>query len=596
MAGFLPDKFKGSTDRAPGQPRVKDIYPQVNHSILYGTHACNPDWYHIAYFAILLPQYVAVCCIIAPCIAHMLLIQAGINMAYSAIHQPQIVSDYTSYIAHMLVIQAGINMAYSEIHQPQLMDDNSTFRIDKDQASWIASLMAIATPVGALVCGPFMDLLGRRLFSVIATVPIILSWFILVLMPNSVWLLYVARVLAGFGGGLTTVSIVYISEISNAAWRPMLLCLNSVFVSLGILLTNILGVCLPWRVVALSAGCLTLTSAAAILAYNPESPYWLLTFSPSEKNFEQAKKSLRFLYPNQQMFAMEWDRLVTLSQEKRDKDPGQSESDGLIGKVKQSTSAFLQRSSLLPLALLMTIFLFQQLSGTYPIIFYAVQVFQSIGGHFGGGLDEDSATVLLGIIRFAMSLLTAGLSRMYGRRPLLIVSGVGMTISSFAAAIYLQKSSVFNNVFNKNQIVLNHTSLENLTYASVNVTNSNSSAPILGDPNVDNMANLIGLICILVFVSMSSLGFLIIPWTLIGEILPLSVRGMGGGLLVSFAYVLMFGVVKIFPFMLDVLHISGCFYFFSFTSLINVLIVYFFLPETLGKSFEEIAKFFVRPR
>uniref|UniRef100_A0A1B6KB92 Major facilitator superfamily (MFS) profile domain-containing protein n=1 Tax=Graphocephala atropunctata TaxID=36148 RepID=A0A1B6KB92_9HEMI len=529
---FLPDKFKGSTERPTGQPKVKDIYPQI----------------------------------IASC------------------------------IAHMLVIQAGINMAYSAILLPQLMADNSGFQIDKDQASWIASLMAIATPVGALVCGPFMDLLGRKLFSVITTVPIILSWFILVLMSDSVWPLYTARMLAGFGGGLTTVSLVYISEISSAAWRPMLLCLNSVFVSLGILMTNLLGVYLPWRIVALSAGCLSLTSAAAIFLYNPESPYWLLTFSPSDKNFEQAKQSLRFLYPNQQMFAVEWNRLVTLSREKRDKESEKRQGDGLVGKLKHSTAEFFKRSSLLPISLLMTIFLFQQLSGTYPIIFYAVQVFQSIGGHFGAGLDENSATVLLGVIRFGMSLLTAGLSRVYGRRPLLIVSGVGMTISSFAAAIYLQKSCVFNNVFNKNQSVLNQTGLLNLTDFSINVTNSNSSVSIPSVADVDSFSNLIGLISILVFVSMSSIGFLVIPWTLIGEILPLSIRGIGGGLLVSFAYILMFGVVKVFPFMLDVLQISGCFYFFSFTSLINVVIVYFFLPETLGKSFEEIGKFFIRPR
>lgn len=64
-----------------------------------------------------------------------------------------------------------------------------------------ASLMAIATPVGALVCGPCMDLMGRKLFSLITTLPIACSWFLLVLTPNYTWSLYFARILAGFGGG-----------------------------------------------------------------------------------------------------------------------------------------------------------------------------------------------------------------------------------------------------------------------------------------------------------------------------------------------------------------------------------------------------------
>lgn len=84
----------------------------------------------------------------------------------------------------------------------------------------------------------------------------------------------------------------------------MLLCLNSVFVSFGILVTNVLGVMLPWRAVALCSGCLTVASAVAILLYNPESPHWLLTFRPhSDKAFEQAKASVQRLYSNKQVMS-----------------------------------------------------------------------------------------------------------------------------------------------------------------------------------------------------------------------------------------------------------------------------------------------------
>lgn len=288
-----------------------------------------------------------------------------------------------------------------------------------------------------------------------------------------------------------------------------------------------------------------------------------------------------------QMFSKEWDRIVSISKEKK-KEAGTIKS---YGTVEKFSSKFTKRSSVMPVLLLMVIFLFQQLSGTYPIIFYAVQVFQSIGGQFGAGLDADSATIILGIIRFATSLLTAGLSRSFGRRPLLMVSGVGMTISAFIAALYFDSSDVFISVFNKNStnILSNITLTSNISTSSFEPT---VSVPLSSDLDSVSYSNTVGLFCILMFVTMSSVGFLVIPWTLIGEILPVSIRGVGGGLLVSYAYILMFVVVKFFPFILDAFHISGCFYFFSFTSLLNVVIVYFFLPETLGKSFEEIEKWF----
>lgn len=286
------------------------------------------------------------------------------------------------------------------------------------------------------------------------------------------------------------------------------------------------------------------------------------------------------------MFMDEWDRLQAVrSQRKQDN----LESRGFLGKLKNMASEFSKRSSVLPLLLLLAIFLFQQLSGTYPIIFYAVQVFQSIGGDFGAGLNADSATVLLGVIRFIMSLLTAVLSRTYGRRPLMIVSGVGMTISALAAAIYFQKVCVFNSVFNNDKLVLNSSILTN---SSLDFSQTNFSKPLLYDEVSFDFTNVVGLLCILLFVSFGSVGMLIIPWTLVGEILPVTIRGTGGGCLFAFAYVLMFIVVKIFPFILDVFQMSGLFYFFGFTAFINVIIVYIFLPETLGKSFDEIEKYF----
>lgn len=60
-----------------------------------------------------------------------------------------------------------------------------------------------------------------------------------------------------------------------------------------------------------------------------------------------------------------------------------------------------------PFAILVVLFVFQQLSGGYAIVFYAVNLFLKIGGHFGEGINEYGALLLLGSIRFVMSIVAA---------------------------------------------------------------------------------------------------------------------------------------------------------------------------------------------
>ena len=214
------------------------------------------------------------------------------------------------------------------------------------------------------------------------------------------------------------------------------------------------------------------------------------------------------------------------------------------------------------MALLFVILLLQQLSGAYVVIFYAISVFREIGGTFGSGLDEYGALLLLGVIRFVMSILTAFLSRTIGRRILCISSGLGMAFAMFFSAMFIYLTSFCDD-------------------------NESST--------MGNQKWLL-LVVVLFYVCMSTLGFVVIPWTLIGELLPISFRGVGGGIMISVAYVFMFGVIKSYPYALVAVGPQNVFFFFSIMSLIGTSVVYLFLPETLGKSFNEIENYFATRR
>lgn len=217
-------------------------------------------------------------------------------------------------IANLLPMQAGLNMAYSAILIPQLSDPLADIPITKDEASWIgrfrmkfkiksvklpvyscppiASLVTISLPLGSLAIGPLIDRFGRKRVAVLSTLPFLVGWA-LVCGARNVYMLYAARLMCGMAGGLSTLSIIYVSEIADPSLRPALLCLNSVYVSLGILLTSVLGLFFEWRRIAQIFGGLTVLSAI-LLQLLPESPRWLRTFRATDVQRQQ--RAVRWLY------------------------------------------------------------------------------------------------------------------------------------------------------------------------------------------------------------------------------------------------------------------------------------------------------------
>lgn len=99
-----------------------------------------------------------------------------------------------------------------------------------------------------------------------------------------------------FSKGLTNVGNIYVSEISHPSIRPVLLCFNSIFVSLGILLTCIFGTLFDWQTVGLLF-CGFSAINCLLLFFIPESPRWLATFRPIER--KSFLTSIHWIYTNQ---------------------------------------------------------------------------------------------------------------------------------------------------------------------------------------------------------------------------------------------------------------------------------------------------------
>jgi facilitated trehalose transporter len=97
---------------------------------------------------------------------------------------------------------------------------------------------------------------------------------------------------------------------------------------------------------------------------------------------------------------------------------------------------------------------------------------------------------------------------------------------------------------------------------------------------------------LLVYIVTSTFGFLTIPFTMLPELFPQRVRGVTAGITVCMAYLMSFIAIKSYPSMLALMGNGVIFLIYGVVSLLGTVFVYVFLPETKGKSLQEIENLF----
>lgn len=106
-------------------------------------------------------------------------------------------------------------------------------------------------------------------------------------------------------------------------------------------------------------------------------------------------------------------------------------------------------------------------------------------------------------------------------------------------------------------------------------------------------ANFIPAACLLLYLSVSVCGMISIPWTMTAELFTLEIRGMATGLIGALASLLMSAVVKVYPFLPELVGgLHRVLWLFSGVSFTAALFVLVFLPETHNKTLAEIQDYF----
>ncbi|KAI5692560.1 hypothetical protein M8J75_008109 [Diaphorina citri] len=434
---------------------------------------------------------------------------------------------------HIASISVGMGQGFSAILIPQLQKPSSIISISSDDASWIASLGVISTPVGSLFAGIFMDLLGRKTTVQLTAIPFIIGWTIITV-SKGFTLLCVGRFITGMAIGMSSACYVYVAEICLPNDRGYLSAFGPVFVSLGVLIVYSLGYIVTWQYTSAACAVVALVGFAAMHAV-PETPSWLAR--------QGCTKEARN--------ALVWFRRSTAVADAELKEIQQSLKVQMAGSsMDHCAQTFTNSAVWKPFFILIGFFLFQEASGMYIVLYYAVNFFEDAGS----SLDDYVASIIVAGLRFFMAIIGSACIQMFSRRAL-------ATTSAFFMALSMGISGTYEYYFSE-------LSMD------------------------DRPLNWIPLACILANVCASMLGMLQLPWVMIAELFPLSVRGIMGGIVCSLGYLFIFTTVKMYPDLMYLLNMGGMMWAFSCACLLAMVFIQAFLPETQGKTLLEIENHF----
>ena len=196
----------------------------------------------------------------------------------------------------------------------------------------------------------------------------------------------------------------------------------------------------------------------------------------------------------------------------------------------------------LPFLIGIGISVFQQITGINTVIYYAPQIFQLAG--YQTAQTALFATILVGAVNVLMTCIALWLIDLLGRRPLLIGGLIGMA----------------------------------------------ASLSCLGVSFLDQ-GGLMALIGLLSYVAFFALSLGPVAWLIISEIYPLGIRGRAMGIATFSNWVANYFVSLTFLTLIDILGPSNTFWLYAIICFLGLWFVIKFVPETKGKTLEQIQHF-----
>ncbi|XP_068153676.1 facilitated trehalose transporter Tret1 [Drosophila tropicalis] len=434
--------------------------------------------------------------------------------------------------ANMSAFVVGTCLGWTSPIGPKLKSEDTSDSplsrpITAEEDAWISSLIAIGALVAPFAAGPLADRIGRKWVLLSSSLFFVLA-FILNMIASEVWILYLSRLIQGFGVGFVmTVQPMYVGEISTDNVRGAVGSLMQLFIVAGILYVYAIGPFVTYQ--ALQWCCIVVPIIFDVFFFlMPESPYY---FAGKGRKTD-ALRSLQFLRGQS-------------SQGVHDEMAGiQANVEDAMANKGTMMDLFKNAGNRKALFICAGLISFQQLSGINVVLFNSQSIFASANT----GLDPAVATIIIGCVQVGSSGLTPIVADRLGRKIMLLISASVMSIGLAALGAFFYMQLVVQDI---------------------------------------SMVSWMPVPALIIYNIVYCIGFGPLPWAVLGEMFPANIKSAASSVVASTCWTLGFVVTRWYP-ALDALGSYYSFWLFAVFMVVAFFFVLFVVMETKGLSLQQI--------
>lgn len=432
------------------------------------------------------------------------------------------------YIVAIVASLGGLLSGYDTgVISGALLFINETWDLSDSLQGFLVSSVLIGAVIGAATNGILADIFGRKKI-IIATAVIFIVGSILCAFAPNIIVLIVSRIFIGFAVGIVNFVVpLYLSEISPKALRGTLVSLYQWAITAGILFSYIINSVFAHAIYNWRWMLFAGVVPSLVLLIGMSFMQDTPRWLVSKNRDEEAKKVFNKIEP-------EIDANTEIEEIKQ-----------TLNKSSKNEKFTFKKWMIMPFVVGIGIMFAQICTGINTIIYYAPTIFKSAG--FDSNITAIYATAGIGIINFLMTIVAIYFTDRLGRKPLLYFGLTGVMLSLFALGFSFE----FANTLGEYQ-----------KWVAVG-----------------------SLVAYIICFAMS-LGP--VGWILVSEVFPLKIRGISMSICTVSNFAFNFFVVASFPVLLHRIGGAWTFWIFGFVSILCIIFVYFFVPETKGISLEKI--------
>ncbi|MGS0655555.1 glucose transporter GlcP [Staphylococcus arlettae] len=431
----------------------------------------------------------------------------------------------TKYLIFILGALGGLLYGYDNgVISGALLFIDNDIPLNSFTEGLVVSSMLIGAIIGSGASGPLADKLGRRRLVLFIAIIYIIGSITLFIAPN-ITILVIGRLIIGLAvGGSMATVPVYLSEMAPTELRGSLGTLNQLMITIGILSAYIVNYAF-----ADIEGWRWMLGLAVVPSIILLIGIVFMPESPRwllEHRSEQAARDvMKITFDNNEEINSEIKEMREIS------------------AISESTWAVIKSPWLRPTLIIGCIFaLFQQIVGINAIIFYAPTIFSKAGL---GEATSILGTVGIGTINVLVTIIAVLIVDKVDRKKLLVTGNIGMVTSLIIMAVLIW---------------------------TIGITSS----------------SWIIIICLSLFIVFFGITWGPILWVMLPEMFPTRARGAATGVATLVLNIGTLIVAQLFPILNNALSTEWVFLIFAMIGVFALAFVIKYLPETRGRSLEEI--------